>query len=64
MQNPEALVASSPIKLTVSLARDEDGEDEDHTVVAPFYPGKKTENWWVVVGEAEKSKTVRFAAEL
>jgi pre-mRNA-splicing helicase BRR2 len=39
--------------LQVSLSRDAD-EDEDEgdiSVVAPYFPGKKMANWWVVVGE-------------
>lgn len=58
MASPDSLTASTPIKVSVLLMRDEEGEEEDHTVVAPFYPGKKTENWWVVVGEADKSRQV------
>ncbi|KAI0302834.1 Sec63-domain-containing protein [Multifurca ochricompacta] len=45
--------ASTPIVLQVSLSRDAD-EDEDAgdiSVVAPYFPGKKMANWWVVVGE-------------
>ncbi|EEB93778.1 hypothetical protein MPER_07525, partial [Moniliophthora perniciosa FA553] len=48
--------AGAPIYLKVALSRDADDEDEepsqsDQIVVAPFYPGKKMANWWVVVGE-------------
>lgn len=47
------LKAGSPIVLQVALSRDADEEDEeaDATVVAPYFPGKKLANWWVVVGE-------------
>ncbi|KJZ76611.1 hypothetical protein HIM_03947 [Hirsutella minnesotensis 3608] len=38
------------IKLTRNLEDDEDG-DYDSTVHAPFYPNKKMENWWLVVGD-------------
>ncbi|KAF8491330.1 Sec63-domain-containing protein [Russula emetica] len=30
---------------------DEEEDDGDISVVAPCFPGKKTANWWVVVGE-------------
>jgi pre-mRNA-splicing helicase BRR2 len=46
--------AGAPITLKVALSRDtddEDGSGDDQTVVAPFYPGKKMANWWLVVGE-------------
>lgn len=46
--------AGAPIVLQVALSRDVDDEDEgdaDQNVVAPFYPGKKMANWWLVVGE-------------
>ena len=44
--------AGSPIILKVTLARDvDDGDDDDQTVVAPFYPHKKLANWWLVVGD-------------
>jgi pre-mRNA-splicing helicase BRR2 len=45
--------SSTPIVLQVFLSRDAD-EDEDegnNAVVAPYLPGKKMANWWVVVGE-------------
>jgi len=45
--------SSTPITLQVSLSRDAD-EDEDEgdvSVIAPYFPGKKLANWWVVVGE-------------
>ncbi|KAK7020512.1 putative ATP dependent RNA helicase [Favolaschia claudopus] len=46
--------AGAPIVLQVALQRDLDEGDEggDQEVVAPFYPGKKMANWWLVVGES------------
>ncbi|KAF8707564.1 Sec63 protein, partial [Rhizoctonia solani] len=44
--------AGAPITMNVTLARDADDEDgDDQTVVAPFYPGKKMAQWWLVVGD-------------
>lgn len=57
--NPDSLTAGAPIKLQVSLER-EDEDESDHTAVAPFFPGAKTENWWIVVGEANKGKQVIY----
>ncbi|KAF8056607.1 DNA polymerase theta/eta [Lyophyllum atratum] len=47
--------AGAPIILQVALARDvdeDDSEADDQNVVAPFYPGKKMANWWLVVGDS------------
>lgn len=61
--DPEEIVAGSPAYLQIKLERDADDEKDDSsaepdlTVHAPFYPAKKTENWWVVVGD-EASKTL------
>jgi pre-mRNA-splicing helicase BRR2 len=50
------LKAGTPIKLQVDIERDEDEDDISeqeqqggYAVVAPFYPSKKIENWWLVV---------------
>ncbi|KAI5798917.1 putative pre-mRNA splicing helicase [Geopyxis carbonaria] len=54
----ESVVAGSPAYIKVKIERevDEDGE-VDTTVHAPFYPGAKMENWWLVVGE-ESTKSL------
>ncbi|KAH7035285.1 Sec63 Brl domain-containing protein [Microdochium trichocladiopsis] len=45
--------AGEPAYLSIRIEREVDEEDgpADMTVHAPFYPVKKTENWWLVVGE-------------
>lgn len=45
--------AGEPAYLSIKIEREVDEEDgaADTTVHAPFYPIKKTENWWLVVGE-------------
>ena len=47
----ENITAGAPAYIKVKIERevDEDGEP-DITVHAPFYPLKKIENWWLVVG--------------
>ena len=68
VEDPSELTAGSPAYLNIKLTRDLDDEDEDEdadamkqevdtTVHAPFFPQKKTENWWLVVGD-EESKTL------
>ncbi|KAI0164808.1 Sec63 Brl domain-containing protein [Xylariaceae sp. FL1272] len=51
--------AGEPAYINVQIQREvEDEEGEvDTTVHAPFYPAKKFENWWLVVGE-ESTKTL------
>ena len=51
--DPEEVTAGTPSYLKVRVERemDEDDEDEpDTTVDAHYFPVKKTENWWLVVG--------------
>ncbi|KIV90119.1 hypothetical protein PV10_07460 [Exophiala mesophila] len=63
----EEITAGQPSHLQIRVTRDVD-EDEDEeedsgpaevdlSVHAPFYPGKKLENWWLVVAE-EKTKSL------
>jgi pre-mRNA-splicing helicase BRR2 len=52
LEDAEELSAGAPITVNVSLEREVDEEEELTQVVpAPFFPAKKTENWWLVVGE-------------
>jgi pre-mRNA-splicing helicase BRR2 len=59
--DPDDITAGAPGYIKVKITRDVDDEDEladvDTTVHAPFYPVKKMENWWLVVGD-ESSKTL------
>ena len=61
LEDPEDIVAGEPAYINVKIEREVDDEDEnaevDTTVHAPFYPVKKMENWWLVVGE-ESTKTL------
>ena len=58
VQDPEDITTGSPAYLKVQITREVDEDEEpDTTVHAPFYPQKKMENWWLVVGE-ESSKTL------
>lgn len=58
VEDPENLHAGEPSYLNIQIDREDDEEDEvDLIVHAPFYPAKKMENWWLVVGD-ESSKTL------
>ncbi|CAH0048053.1 unnamed protein product [Clonostachys solani] len=52
--------AGEPAYLKIKITRNVEEEDDtpfDSTVHAPFYPTKKLENWWLVVGD-DKTKNL------
>ena len=54
--NAEDIHPGDNVTLFVDLQRaDEDEEEEVGDVVAPFFPEKRVEGWWVVVGDAAKN---------
>lgn len=61
VEDPEEITAGAPAYIKIKIERGGDEEEEDlevdTTVHAPFYPGKKMENWWLVVGD-ESTKTL------
>jgi len=58
VEDPEEIVSGSPAYLSVTVERQlEEDEEVDTTVHASFYPLKKNENWWLVVGN-ESSKAL------
>ena len=58
VEDPENITSGEPAYLKIQIAREmEDDEEPDTSVHAPFYPNKKMENWWLVVGD-EKTKTL------
>lgn len=57
VEDPEGITAGDPAYLKIKIERDVEEEDPDTTVHAPFYPAKKMENWWLVVGE-EKTRSL------
>lgn len=63
VEGPDDITAGAPAFLKVAIERnvyeddDDDAAEVDTTVHAPFYPVKKMENWWLVVGE-ESTKTL------
>lgn len=61
LEDADNITAGSPAYIKINIERETGVEDEateiDTTVHAPFYPVKKMENWWLVVGE-ESTKTL------
>lgn len=48
----DEIQAGEPSYLNIKITRNVDEDDEvDSTVHTPFYPTKKMENWWLVVGD-------------
>lgn len=58
VMDEENIHANEPAYLSVQIDREvEEDEEVDISVHAPFYPAKKLENWWLVVGE-ESTRTL------
>lgn len=58
VEGPENITSGEPAYLSIKIEREVEENDElDTTVHAPFYPAKKMENWWLVVGE-EKTQSL------
>ena len=55
VQDPDNLHAGSPVVVLVTLER----EDEvAGPVIAPFFPQKREEGWWVVVGDPKTNSLI------
>lgn len=58
VEDPENVTSGEPANLKVKIEREvEEDEEPDTAVHSPFYPNRKMENWWLVVGE-EKTKNL------
>lgn len=60
LEDAESVVAGVPSVLHVTVEREVDEGDEgepEQSVHAPFFPGEKTEGWWLVVGD-ESTKSL------
>lgn len=55
----EEVRAGEPSYLSIKISRnlEEEEGDYDSSVHAPFFPAKKMENWWLVIGD-EKTKSL------
>lgn len=50
----DPIISNEPKSIVVTLARDD--EPESLEVVSDKFPFKKTENWWIVIGEASSKQ--------
>lgn len=58
LEDKDDITAGSPAYIKIKIEREmEEEEEPDTTVHAAFYPQKKMENWWLVVGD-EKTKSL------
>ncbi|GAB7354044.1 hypothetical protein MBLNU459_g4625t1 [Dothideomycetes sp. NU459] len=58
LEDADNVVSGEASFINVTIDRDIDEDEEPNTTVhAPFYPGEKTENWWLVVGD-ENTKSL------
>jgi hypothetical protein len=53
--------ASTPITVRVTLDReaDEDEDEADQSVIAPFYPGKKLPNFWLILATGKTLQGIK-----
>ena len=66
VEDADDVHAGSPVLITVLLERDDEDEEEEEEeedtaigpVIAPFFPQRKEEAWWCVIGDAKTNKYV------
>ncbi|KAH3680742.1 hypothetical protein WICMUC_000176 [Wickerhamomyces mucosus] len=51
MDKEDPIISNQPKQVIVTVTRDE--EPEDLSVIAPYFPFQKNENWWVVIGDSK-----------
>eukprot|EP01134_Creolimax_fragrantissima_P000807 CFRG0807T1 len=55
VMSPDDISSGGAVAVTVSLEREDDGESTISPVIAPYYPKRKNENWWLVIGDMDKN---------
>ncbi len=53
--DPNAIYPGSRVQLNVNLERE---EEVTGPVIAPFFPQKREEGWWVVIGDPKKNSLI------
>ena len=56
VESPDDITSGSTVTVNVTLKRDDDDEMQSGPVMAPFYPARKDEGWWLVIAEPAANK--------
>jgi len=56
VEDSDNIRSNQAVTVKVALRRDDDDETQVGPVIAPFFPIRKDEGWWVVVGEPSTNK--------
>ncbi|RMX47508.1 hypothetical protein pdam_00002126 [Pocillopora damicornis] len=52
VQDKDDISAGSPVNVVVDLDRE---DEQPGPVIAPFFPGKREEGWWLVIGDTKNN---------
>ena len=58
VEDADQIESGENVTLKVALRRDDDDQTQSGPVIAPFFPTRKDEGWWIVVGEPAENKFV------
>lgn len=47
------ILSGWPVVVHVDLERE---DDQSGAVIAPFFPGKREEGWWLVIGDSKANR--------
>ena len=58
VEDEDNIHAGAPTVVTIELERDDDDGSQSGPVVAPYFPQRKDESWWLIVGEPSTNALV------